>query len=245
MRILIIALIVLAFSFFMITVISSCMENALYQKKHWWTFLFSEFWEDFKLIVKSIFHKPYKSNQIKRLKNLQQIGLVLLEVFTVCGLFLILAQWLSPVNTNNLKQFLYEQVIRFLTFYTAYQFLVFSMLSLTSSARKDSWLAVVRIVKLTKLYLKTLDPKIKDELDFRIKDALFPLTFMTQDARKIVKEIKELLEEGQSKDLVPEKVKADLDYFEIIATHYLEASSLFWHFSLLLNAIKPQGGAER
>lgn len=245
MSFLIIGLVVLAICFFMLVVISSCIENGINDKTHWWNSFIPEFWGDLKLVFKSVFHLPRKSNQIKRLKDLQQIGLFLLEVFTVCGLFLILAQWLNPVDTNNLKEFLYQQIIRFLTFYTAYQFLVFTLLNLSSSSKKDSWLAVVRIVKLAKLYLKDPDKKILVELDYRIKDALDPYTFTTADAKEVVKDIKKSVEENKTKAYVPEELKTNLDLYELIANHKLEASSLFWHFSFLLNAIKPEGGAER
>ncbi len=241
MLFLIVGLVVIIFGLFLIVVISASLETSVYEKKPWWQIFPSEFWSDFKLIVESIFHASGKDKKLQFLKNMEQIGLYLIEVFAVCGLFLVLTEVLNPVNINNMQRYCYEQIIRFITFYTAYQFLVFSLLNLTSSSKKDSWLATLRIIKLTKLYLYSHDSRVKEELDYRIKDALYPYTFMEEKPIYMVKEINEILKRNK----VTEQDKVFLDLCEIKASHYLESVSFFWRFSFLLNYIKEKGGAER
>lgn len=236
MKFLVAGLSVLVFCSFLLAVISASVETGIHEGKSAFKIFPGEFLDDLKLVLKSALYPLRQKNKMEWLKNLQQIGLYMMEVLSVCGLLLIFAQWLNPVSPRDPRLFCYEQAMRFIGFYTAYQFLVFSILNLTHSAERDSWLAVLRIVRLAKLYLSTRNESVKDELDFRIRDALFPYTFMGEKPKAVVGEVKARLRD---------KDAGMLDYYEIVASHNLEAASLFWRFSLLLNAIKGQGGAER
>lgn len=213
----IISLIVLSF---FTTVLAAAKETAIQEKKKLYQIVFKEIKDDFFLLVRTVFVHKFS---VRTLKHVQQIGLYFIEIFTVCGFFLIVENFWNPINFNN---FYYELFIRFLSVFTAYQIFVYSIMSLINSAKYDEWLALLRIAKLQKLYNKTKSQTVLNELDFRIRDSLNPYTFMTGKTRKFVEEIKEGVDESY------------LDYLIIISEHQVEALNSFWRFSILLNSIK-------
>ena len=201
---------------FLITVVSATIETCIHEKKHFFNIFFKEFWDDFKLVFKSVFIHKFS---IRTLKHLEQIGLYFLEIFTVCGLFLVLENFWDPITPENLFS-------RFLTVFTAYQIFVYSVMSLINSAKFDEWLALVRIIRLQQLYNQIGSDYVKKELDKRIEESLNAYTFMTGKPKEYVQEIKDGVSAGY------------LDFLLIIAQHNVQANSSFWRFSFLLNSIK-------
>lgn len=232
MQTLSIAVCAVIISLFLIVVWAGSEETALYEKSSWVKFFCEELINDARIVFKTIFKRPKSFRRL--LKNIQQTGLYLLEITVVCGLMLILAQWISPVSEIGPGQFFYEQFTRFLSFYAAYQIFVFTVLNISVSSRCDEWLSVKRLVRLAILYFETKNTDVKEMLDLRLKDALDPYTFLDGEPLKIAQEVGEIIrkEKPNETDLIT------LKRYEIVSEHYSEFSGLYWHFSFLLNAMK-------
>ena len=228
----------IVFVLFLVVVTTSSLENVKQKKISFFKTFLVEFIDDLKIILTAVFSPLKKLTKVETLKHLQQIGIYFLEIFTVSGIFLVIAQWLSPID-STFNSFWFMQITRFLSFFTAYQIFVYSTLSLIQSAKTDSWSAVLRIIELTKLYLKTKNDEVKEDLNRKIEDALHPETFMTGKTRGIVEEISKGLENENNSEFLTK-----LDQLKINTENNIRSSNLFWRFSFLLHTIKPQGGAQ-
>ena len=236
MQALILGVVLVLAASFLLTVISASLERERCEKCSLSKAFFEEFFSDLKILFHAVFHRP--KDPITLLKHVQQIGLYLLEVFSVCGVFVIAAESIKPVEAGGLL-FWYEQIMRFLSFYTAYQIFVFSILNLTHSAKEDSWIEVERLIYLVQLYLTTGDKAAREKLKIEFEDVLDPYTFMDKDALQMAQELFEITKLADADRMQTERdYRTQLDLAEIEASHQAEASGLFWQFSLLLNAIK-------
>lgn len=205
---------------YLLIVLSSGIETAVNYHRSCLKSILTDLADIFVIIFKALFvHRITR----RTLKHLQQIGLYLLEIFIVCGICLIIENWLYPMTE---ERFWYELFTRFIGVYTFYQIFVFSVLNLMNSATYDEWLAIVRVIKLKQLYFETGAEYVKDKLDYLVKDALDPQTFMTGKPKKLMIEVKNCED--------PLKLK----YYLVLAEHKVQALNSYWHFSYLLSRLK-------
>lgn len=230
---LIVGIVILLLLAFFLVVLSASLEMSDNEGKSWICYFFKECWDDFRLIIGSVFKKP--KDKILILKHLQQFGLYFIEVFFVCGVFLIIANYVSPIDPKPADLFWYGQFMRFLSFYTAYQLFVFTTLNISASAKKDMWLGLNYVIELTLFYAKhPFNEEVEELLQERIEDVLNPYTFMRGKPREMAEEIEEMVYwESFSKENLEL-----LEFYKIQTQHRIEETSSFWHFSFLLNALK-------
>lgn len=159
-------------------------------------------------------------------KYLFQLCLYLLETLGIAVLCTIIINNVNPIAN------IFEFIERVTVFYALYQIIVYNILQQFNDIKKDEYLALSTMYKLTKLYLTTKNEMIKKDILSKLEYQLDSGTLNDNNIRNEYLNIKKAIN-------TPNKFNmAIIDYKIILYDHLVEEAVLNWKYSILLRIFK-------
>lgn len=154
-------------------------------------------------------------------KTFIQIFLYVVELLLVSLLITYSTTFIEPITSSIVF------LERIILAYTIYQILVIVILTNLNDIEKDSYLALITILKLTLIYIETRNQELKSQLQENLKHQLNNGTFNSIDLRNDYEYLQKNLDTVDATSINIEL---------IIAEHQYELQSLNWKFSFILRS---------
>ncbi len=159
-------------------------------------------------------------------KYLFQIFLYLFETLGIAVLCTIFITDINPFT--NCFEFIESVTV----FYALYQIIIYNILQQFNDIKKDEYLALSTLYKLTRLYIITKNDIIKQDILSKLEYQLDSATFNDNNVRREYLNIKEIINSPKKNNL------EIIDYKIIYFDHLSEEAILGWKYSILLRLLK-------
>lgn len=174
------------------------------------------------------------------MKYISQFFQYLIEIIVMLFIFNALGEIVKNHNiyfwqSQNLLT--YEFLSKNVTYYAMYQFLVFSILTLSDSSKKDSLLAIITFVKKIRILISgDIDASsLIDEYRLKLNDES---VMFDKSEKEILENIKIENELYLSGDIEKNEYIRNLDLKLVELEHIFEHYSLNWRLSFILRIRK-------
>ena len=160
------------------------------------------------------------------IKYIFQLILYLTETLGISMLCTMIFNKIVPIDNS------FDFLERVTIFYALYQIIIYNILCQINDIKRDEYLALHTMYKLTKLYIETGNLEIKNDISSKLQYQLKSTTFNDNIIRTEYFNIKNMVEKPHRKYI------DTIDYKLIYCEHWMEEAVLNWKYSIILRLCK-------